>query len=96
VDGVEGGIVLASSFHHQARSDVLWPARIMHDDEVSGLNGIKKTKSNSVNVVFFSPYWAGTTNANSRGGKSNGYIISPSIFEMEVVDANKKMIQVSM
>ena len=92
VDGIEGGIVLASSFHPQARSDVLWPARLMHDDEVRGLNGNNKKKGNTVNVVFFSPYWAGTTASNGRAGKSN-YIISPSIFEMEVVDASKKMIQ---
>mmetsp|Transcript_7604 Transcript_7604/g.15292 ORF Transcript_7604/g.15292 Transcript_7604/m.15292 type:complete len:1242 (+) Transcript_7604:218-3943(+) len=92
VDGCMGGIVLATSFNHNARNDVLWPARIMHDDEVKNINSGKKMKGNTVNVVFFSPYW---TSSGARGGGSRGggYVISPAIFEMEVVDANKKMIQ---
>ena len=92
VDGIEGGILLAASFHPQARSDVMWPARVMHDEEGKIANNGKKMKGYSVNVVFFSPYWT-ANNAGSGGRGKQGYIMTPNIFEMEVVDANKKMIQ---
>jgi len=56
VPGVDTGIVLASTSSTFARSDVMWPARICHEDETRG-GRFKKSGPHSVVVVFLSPYW---------------------------------------
>ena len=91
VPGIEGGIVFACSLHPEARSDVFWPARIMHYEERKGMLALssskKKNQAVSVNVVFFAPYWT------SSAVHASGYAFAPSSFHFESVDANKKMIQ---
>jgi hypothetical protein len=93
VDGIEHGIVLATTYNAHARQGVFWPARVMH------LSELDKTKSQTkrhaskgkISVVFLCPYW----NSNVSGGRSSGtgsFAESP-LFEMDAIEVSEQTIQ---
>lgn len=101
VEGVEEGIVLASSFSKNARQGVYWPARIMHPSENSGNPSQSKRSSSKhkMDVVFLAPYWD-AENTYGRSRKVEGLSESgPSafhdgaLFQVENADASFDTIQ---
>ena len=57
VDGIEDGIILASSYNVKASRP--WPARIMHakEAETLGSSSRRSSSKNEIHVVFLAPYW---------------------------------------
>ena len=77
VDGIEHGIVLAASYHTNARQGILWPARILHVSEVKALGSTALSRrssaaKNTLHAVFLAPYWNGAE-VSSRRASSGTY-----------------------
>jgi len=104
VDGIEHGIVLASSYARGARHSVFWPARVMHASELSGYTG-RRNKSKKIDVVFLAPYWNSDQALASTAGRRSdplsdsmarhGEVLfrKGPLFEVESIDANASCIQ---
>lgn len=93
VDGIEHGVVLATTYNPQARQGVFWPARIMHLSELDTTKSQNKRNASKgkICVVFLCPYW----NSNVSRGKSSGpgtFADSP-LFEMEAIEVSEQAIQ---
>lgn len=88
VDGIEDGIVLASSYY--ARNGILWPARVMHVSEINAqpTNRQRSSQKNNVSVVFLLPYWNAKAIKDTK--KSSSY---DSLFEMASVEVSPSTIQ---
>ncbi|GMI01708.1 hypothetical protein TrLO_g11128 [Triparma laevis f. longispina] len=97
VPGIERGLVMARSSHASARPDILWPARVMHHNELKlVLNNkrgrLKENGTHSVELVFLCPYWGQAPGTSVQ--KTGWQYPMASIFETENVEANKNSIQV--
>jgi hypothetical protein len=91
VNGVEDGIILATSY--KAKGGRPWPARIMHVAEVKAMGQLTSRRSsskNEVHVVFLAPYWNGQSvrNTNAKSAYSTG-----PLFELETIDVSAETIQ---
>jgi acetoin utilization deacetylase AcuC-like enzyme len=101
VEGVEEGIVLASSFNKAARQGMFWPARIMHPSEHSGYASQHKRSSSKqkLEVIFLAPYWDSESPINgmrkmeglSESGPAS--FQGNALFQIEAVDATYERIQ---
>lgn len=89
VEGVDEGIVLASSHNPGARPGVFWPARVIHASE-QATNAQSKSKrsfaKNNIWLVFLLPYW-------NSDGKGWGEVQAEEIFAIESVEANTDTIK---
>jgi hypothetical protein len=104
VQGIEFGIVLASSYSKGARPGVYWPARVMHASEASQ-NGKRNTSKSQkkLDLVFLAPYWNSADDhsyiANKvRVGPSlseneESYFNSSPLFQVETVEANDETVK---
>ena len=108
VPGIDHGIVLATSFHQNARSGVLWPARVIHVSELNK-DGVPRepgtrrgAAKRNVAVMFLAPYWNGQLTPRIRitgGGAFSSVATATSIFstgplfEMENIDPAESTIQ---
>ena len=106
VDGIEHGIVLASSYHSNARHGILWPARVLHVSEVKALgssgSGRRSSSKNVVHAVFIAPYWNGEQVSKSRTSSGtfdtgdvnadNPFCTGP-LFELEMVEISQDTIK---
>jgi acetoin utilization deacetylase AcuC-like enzyme len=97
VPTVDSGVVLAATGAVSARPDVLWPARICHDDEIKNGNfpaRIKKAGAHSVMVVFLAPYWTHQQALGYGGARKNSEVGGQDLlFDYEQVDASPKTLQ---
>jgi len=104
VDGIEHGIVLATSYARGARHGVFWPARVMHASELS--ENTRRNKSRKmIGVVFLAPYWNSDQTSLSNAGRrteptsdsmarhGEGLFKSGPLFEIDSIDANASCIQ---
>jgi len=95
VEGIEHGIVLATTYNPLARPGVFWPARVMHVSELERTksHGNKRNSSKGkINVVFLCPYW---NSINVISGKPSGpgsFADSPLI-EMDTIEVSEQTIQ---
>jgi hypothetical protein len=92
VEGIEHGIVLATTYNPNARQGVFWPARVLHVSELdkSQTQNKRNSAKQKVNVVFLAPYWnAGGVPAGRGATESSGY----PLFEMESIDVSDDTIQ---
>eukprot|EP00536_Pseudo-nitzschia_multiseries_P010954 jgi/Psemu1/243388/estExt_Genewise1.C_3530029 len=104
VDGIEHGIVLATSYARGARHGVFWPARVMHASELSEYTS-RRNKSKKIDVVFLAPYWNSDQSSASTAGRRSeplsdsmarhGEVLfrSGPLFEIESIEANESCIQ---
>jgi hypothetical protein len=94
VEGIEHGIVLATTYNPNARQGVFWPARILHVSELDKTQSQNKRNSakQKVSVVFLSPYWTNDSGAIAVGGRTNGYSSYP-LFQIESIDVSESTIQ---
>jgi hypothetical protein len=72
VDGIEHGIILATSFARGARPGVFWPARVMHASELVGAQNKRGRNKKKVDVVFLAPYWNSNHTMMKSGGGGGG------------------------
>ena len=72
VDGIEHGIILATSFARGARHGVFWPARVMHVSELVGVHSKRGRNKKKVDVVFLAPYWNSNHAMMKNGGGGGG------------------------
>jgi hypothetical protein len=90
VEGIEHGIVMATTYNPNARQSVFWPARVLHVSELD--KSQSQTKRNSakqkVTVVFLAPYW-NTTGAPGRAANYSSY----PLFQMESIDVSHDTIE---
>jgi len=97
VDGIENGIVLATSFHANARHGVLWPARVMHVSEIKkGVNNQYSRRGvQKVHLIFLAPYWNGQSSARAKSNATSPQEIYSSghLFEMEQLEPSSDVIQ---
>ena len=105
VDGIEHGIVLATSYARGAKHGVFWPARVMHASELVSFTGRRSKNKKKVDVAFYAPYWnaeqASATNSarrtepfpNKISRHSESIFSSGPMIEIESVDANDSCIQ---
>jgi len=100
IEGIEHGIILASSYHEKARAGVLWPARVMHVSEFNDLGGSRLTskrssQKNNIQVVFLAPYWNGglaKIKSAKLGDAQNVYESGP-LFELDNIEVSSSTIQ---
>lgn len=104
VNGIEHGIVLATSYSRGARHGVFWPARVIHASELLGQQS-KRSSKQKVDVVFLAPYWnsdpallMGTSRrtesfSDSIARHGDALFSSGALFELESIDANDESIQ---
>ncbi|KAL3924265.1 MAG: hypothetical protein SGILL_001145 [Bacillariaceae sp.] len=101
IEGIEHGIILATSYAKGARHGVFWPARVMHATELVGSQS-KRQNRLKVDVVFLAPYWNSDplavgrrTEALSDSIERHGDALFSSgpLFEVESIDANEETIQ---
>jgi hypothetical protein len=107
VDGIEHGIILATSFARGARHGVFWPARVMHASELVGVQNKRGRNKKKVDVVFLAPYWNSNHAMMKNGGSGRrvealsdsvvrhgeALFSSGTLFEVETVDADDASIQ---
>ena len=106
VDGIEHGIVLAASYHANARQGILWPARILHVSEVKALGSTALSRrsaasKNTLHAVFLAPYWNGAEVSFQRASSGtydtgevnadNPFCAGP-LFEVETVEISAETI----
>jgi len=106
VDGIEHGIVLAASYHPNARQGILWPARILHVSEVKALGSTALSRrssasKNTLHAVFLAPYWNGAEVSSRRAASGtydtgevnadNPFCAGP-LFEVETVEISSETI----
>jgi hypothetical protein len=86
VEGIEHGIILATTYNPNARPGVFWPARVLHVSELDKSQTLHKRNSakQKVNIVFFAPYWL------ARGANA---LTEYPLFEMETIDVSEETIQ---
>lgn len=105
VDGIEHGIILAASFHPNARLGVLWPARVMHVSEIKALKqqaSRRSSSKNNIHVMFLAPYWNGQYTYSAKGrmdssrssptNAQDAFSTGP-LFEMDLVEVSDTTIQ---
>jgi len=103
---IEHGIILAASYHPNARHGVMWPARVMHVSEIKALTSSTHTTSrrssqrNQISIIFIAPYWNGTYNskasivANTKNNLAAKSAFSTgSLFEMETLEVSSANIE---
>jgi len=102
VEGIEHGIVLATSYARGARHGVFWPARVMHASELRGSQN-KRNNRQKVDVVFLAPYW--NSDPLAAGGRrteafsdsiarhGDSLFSSGPLFEIESINADDECIQ---
>ena len=94
---IEYGVVMARTYHPNARQSLFWPARVMHASELDVYQSQRKRSSskNKVNVVFLAPYWHNDNSmisvSNANGVRVIDYSSLP-LFEMESIDVTKETI----
>jgi hypothetical protein len=106
VQGIEHGIVLATSYSRGSRSGVFWPARVMHASEMPsyGTQGKRGSSRQKIDVIFLAPYWnaAPIVPGSRRGVESyadtvsrlgSSVFSSGPLFEMESIDASAEVVQ---
>lgn len=100
VPGIEHGIILASSYHPNARQGVFWPARVMHVSEIDKvlIKGKKRSSAKQkVNVVFLAPYWNGSSASRQGSGDSLSHaktvFDSGPLLEMDSIDVSEETVQ---
>lgn len=106
VDGIEHGIVLATSMHPNARRGLFWPARVMHVSEVEEMSSSTSKRSsskNSVHIIFLSPYWNGESAYPPRKKMLNNFdpmdvnaanpFCAGPLFEVEMLEVSKESIK---
>lgn len=98
VDGIEHGVVLATTYNPNARQGVFWPARVMHASELDSSSTQRKRSSakQKVNVVFLAPYWNSDTNVVTAGGMAGPRGVDYSslpLFQMESIEVSESNIQ---
>jgi len=106
VDGIEHGIILATTFANGSKHGVFWPARVMYASELDGVKYKRNRNKKQVDVVFLAPYWnSDRTMMNNGGGRrvealsdpvgGHGEAIFSSgpLFEVQNIDANDESIQ---
>eukprot|EP00594_Rhizosolenia_setigera_P014074 CAMPEP_0178963178 /NCGR_PEP_ID=MMETSP0789-20121207/14855_1 /TAXON_ID=3005 /ORGANISM="Rhizosolenia setigera, Strain CCMP 1694" /LENGTH=1239 /DNA_ID=CAMNT_0020647569 /DNA_START=158 /DNA_END=3877 /DNA_ORIENTATION=- len=102
VDGIEQGIILASTYNGKAQPGVLWPARVLHASEIKNMPGLTSRRSsqkNMLHVVFLAPYWNGTVTKTKSitvdptvsGAKSS--FSTGTLFEVDSVEVSTSTIQ---
>ena len=91
VEGIEHGIIQATTYSPLARRGVFWPARVLHVSELDKSQTLHKRNSakQKVTVVFFAPYW------NTGASHPLGICPSPDypLFEIESIDVSEATIQ---
>ena len=100
VEGIEHGIILASSYNENARMGVLWPARVVHVSELNGLGksattSRRSSQKNNIAVVFLAPYWNGSLPSKKSANfdeTKNIYSNGP-LFELDSVEVSSSTIQ---
>lgn len=102
VDGIEHGIVLATSFARGSKIGVFWPARVLHASELSDIESKRNRSKKKVDVVFLAPYWNSDHSMIKNAGR-RAEILSDSVgeklfssgrlFEIECIDAKSECIQ---
>lgn len=99
VDGIEDGIILASSYNVKASRP--WPARIMHAKEAQALGSSSRRSSskNEIHVVFLAPYWNHTTKGQRRDKKpqetptgTSVYSTMP-LFQWESIEVSEETVK---
>ena len=102
VDGIEHGIILATSFARGSKYGVFWPARVMHASELDGLQNKRNRNKKKVDVVFLAPYWNSDHSMIKNDGRrvevlsdsvGEALFSSGPLFEVESIDANVECIQ---
>jgi len=106
VDGIEHGIILATTFAHGSKHGVFWPARVMYASELDGVKYKRNRNKKQVDVVFLAPYWnSDHTMLNNGGGRRVEALSDPvgghgealfssgPLFEVQNIDANDESIQ---
>lgn len=90
VEGIEHGIVMATTYNPNARQGVFWPARILHVSELDKTQSQNKRNSakQKVTVVFLAPYW----NTAGVPGRAANYSSYP-LFQMESIDVSHDTIE---
>jgi hypothetical protein len=90
VEGIEHGIVMATTYNPNARQGVFWPARVLHVSELDKSQSQNKRNSakQKVTVVFLAPYW--TTGGIS--GRASNYSSYP-LFQIESIDVSHDTIE---
>ena len=92
VEGIEHGIILATTYNPNARPGVFWPARVLHVSELDKSQAQSKRNSakQKVNVVFFAPFWA---NGNQPSIRGTIPLTEYPLFEIECIDVSEETIQ---
>lgn len=96
VEGIETGIVLATSFAKGVRRGVYWPARVMHASELRS-DSRRGSSKQKVDLVFLAPYW---DSSDQRIRSTTVDVLSTSVGSenmplllVESIDANEEMIK---
>jgi hypothetical protein len=87
VEGIEHGIILATTSNPNSRRGLFWPARVMHVSELSKAYVQSKRSSSKlkISVIFLCPYW--------NSGTSNNSATDYPLFEFESIDVSEDCIQ---
>jgi len=100
VDGIEHGVILATTYSPNARQGVFWPARVMHASEpdISSTQRKRSSAKQKVSVVFLAPYWNSGSETSIVGA---GSVVGPRavdysslpLFQMESIEVSEDTIQ---
>eukprot|EP00529_Nitzschia_sp_RCC80_P007986 CAMPEP_0113523390 /NCGR_PEP_ID=MMETSP0014_2-20120614/45681_1 /TAXON_ID=2857 /ORGANISM="Nitzschia sp." /LENGTH=1339 /DNA_ID=CAMNT_0000421479 /DNA_START=318 /DNA_END=4335 /DNA_ORIENTATION=+ /assembly_acc=CAM_ASM_000159 len=105
VEGIEHGIVMATSYSRGARHGVFWPARVLHASELRIKQGKRASaRVAKVDVVFLAPYWNSSPTLIGSAGKrpdalsssvarhGEDFFNAGLLFEVESIDVSSDTI----
>jgi hypothetical protein len=87
VEGIEHGIILATTSNPNSRRGLFWPARVMHVSELNKayVQSKRSSSKQKISVIFLCPYW----NSGIVGSNTSDH----PLFEFESIDVSEDCIQ---